>query len=132
MSRGLSGPAPVSYGYGIDRRRRVGQDHPRSGAPVQREGEVEDIAVELPVALAQGVVELRPRGDHRRAQALLGLTLEAVLQGGQEREGRGAERHRRGRDEGEQQPRPQAEAVPLAAAAAAVTPPGRGIRRPGR
>ena len=91
-------------GVRVDRRRRVGEDHARPRAAVQRERQLEDLAVELAAALAQRVVELRPRRDDRGAQALLGLALQAVLQRGQEGQGGRPERHGRRRDERQQQP----------------------------
>ena len=104
MSRGTVRARAGVVGVRVDRGRRVGEDHARPRAAVERERQLEDLAVELPAALAQRVVELRSRGDDRRAQALLGLALQAVLQRGEEGQGRRAERHRRRRDERQQQP----------------------------
>ena len=66
MSRGLSRARAGVVGVRVDRGRRVGEDHARPRAAVERERQLEDLAVELPAALAQRVVELRARRDAPR------------------------------------------------------------------
>jgi hypothetical protein len=91
------------------RQREVGDEHAPRGLVGQLEGLAaeRDLAVDL-AALAQRVLEARPRGEHRRPQAVDALVAQALLERAEHDRGGRAERDHAREHEREQEARAQA------------------------